>query len=178
MNSIQDDYRRAAESFSLPASHEQLELEIRHIQGKNDPFMRHIPESRLQTRIRTVVHETFERLTAVQQIKSFFSIESLAQAALCVVQDNDKNVEKKDQFPQVIAELKESVIGQEVLLRILHAISSIFTAPEAEQPAFARQNSQEEVRRAAFIVSAQMCRKQLEEETAYCCDRVLSSILQ
>jgi hypothetical protein len=170
-------YIESRSTFRIPTSHEDIEFEIRQIQTEADPLMQLISEEVLQKRIKRVVNLTFESLVAVQQIKPRFGINSLADAALFVIQEKDeKKTDKSKIFPMVIAELNNSKIGRETLLRILHAISAIFTVPVTEQPSFAKQNSRSEVLEAALFLGAQQCSAELENEKAYVCSRLCAQV--
>ena len=129
-------YEEALQSFSLPSSHEGLEKEIHRIQDTKDPLTAGGAKN-IEPRIAKVVYDWVDlALTTAQQVKPLYNIASLKQAAFLVVQDNDKKLIPDERFPPAMASLQGSLFGREMMLRVLLAISSMFSNGTSESMDF------------------------------------------
>jgi hypothetical protein len=160
-------YTDAARAFPIPRSHEELEIEIRMIQDRHDPYMHRISDEGIQERIAKVYFRVVPQLTTIQGIMPNLRSTSITEVSLAVVQGQDASIEMEQRFPRVVADLCRSNVGRETMLRVLLSVSEQFSLSENLQPSFVQQNPWNEVIRAAFNVGAQPCHKELMQEEAY-----------
>lgn len=103
--------------------HQALETSIQTVQSRRDRLTLSLTETSIQRTIQALASQNvYPQLLACSQLCNLLAKDSLTDTALLILQDKEK---RGPSSQDALQKLKQTNIGQELLLRVTHAISAI-----------------------------------------------------
>ena len=113
---------------SISESHRDqaaLEQDIKHIQSLKDPFTDKVPEERLKGIVASVAQSVLPQVLGSLQLKALFQIPSASETATRILLDKEGKAGLAEHYQTqgVIQKLRQTLSGQELLMRVAHAVT-------------------------------------------------------
>lgn len=141
------------------ALHQALETSIQEVQSRNDRLTHSLTEESIQGIIREIVQKiVYPKLLACSQLCGLLARKSLKDMTISLLQDKEKEGLSSQGALQT---LKQTNIGQELLLRVTHTISSLVP----KLPPVLSHHDLEEIHHSTELLASQSLLQHIQEES-------------